>query len=119
MSFQKKSFYLFLGAWILLTTLALYNLSLQPSLPFTLQEGTDGISIGDTLTVSTKKTSYVPLIVDIDGIPATSIFDIEAILVGALVGSFIGFIIPKLHEVEPIAKHSSNRAFQVSFQFSF
>jgi membrane-associated phospholipid phosphatase len=41
------------------------------------------------------------------------------VLVGALVGSFIGFVIPKLHEVEPIAKHSSNRTFQVSFQFSF
>ena len=41
------------------------------------------------------------------------------VLVGALVGSFIGFVIPKLHEMEPMAKHSSNRAFQVSFQFSF
>jgi membrane-associated phospholipid phosphatase len=41
------------------------------------------------------------------------------VLVGALVGSFIGFVIPKLHEVEPIAKLGSNRAFQVSFQFSF
>lgn len=70
MSFHRKSFYLFLGALILLTALALFNLSLHPGLPFTLQKATDGISIGDTLAV----------IVDIDGIPATSIFDIEAIL---------------------------------------
>lgn len=86
MSFQKKSFYLFLGAWILLTALALYNLSLQPGLPFTPQEGTDGISIGDTLTVNTKKTSYVPLIVDIDGIPAASLYDIEAIIDSKKIG---------------------------------
>ena len=86
MSFQKKSFYLFLGAWILLTALALYNLSLQPGLPFTPQEGTDGISIGDTLTVNTKKTSYVPLIVGIDGIPAASLYDIEAIIDSKKIG---------------------------------
>jgi len=41
------------------------------------------------------------------------------VLVGALVGSIIGMVIPKLHEVESIAKHSSNGAFQVSFRFSF
>jgi membrane-associated phospholipid phosphatase len=41
------------------------------------------------------------------------------VLFGALVGSIIGIVIPKLHEAEPIAKHSSNRAFQFSFQFSF
>lgn len=41
------------------------------------------------------------------------------VIVGALVGSFIGFVIPKLHEVEPKANHISNRAFQISFQFSF
>jgi membrane-associated phospholipid phosphatase len=41
------------------------------------------------------------------------------VLVGALVGSFIGIVIPKLHKVESIAKHSSNRSFQISFQFSF
>ncbi len=41
------------------------------------------------------------------------------VLVGALVGSFIGVVIPKLHEVNPTNKNSSNRAFQISFQFSF
>jgi len=41
------------------------------------------------------------------------------VLVGAIVGSFIGIIIPKLHKIEPMATHSSNRAFQVSFQFYF
>lgn len=41
------------------------------------------------------------------------------VLVGALVGSIIGIVIPKLHEVEPITEQSSNRVFQISFQFSF
>jgi signal transduction histidine kinase len=77
---HRKSFYLFLGALILLTALSLYNLSLQPGLPLTLQKGTDGISIGDTSTNSTKKTSQVPVIDDIDGIPAASMYDIEAII---------------------------------------
>jgi membrane-associated phospholipid phosphatase len=41
------------------------------------------------------------------------------VLVGALVGSLIGIVIPKLHEVESITKNNSNRAFQVTFRFSF
>lgn len=41
------------------------------------------------------------------------------VLVGALVGSFVGIVIPELHKVEPLGKDRSNRAFQISFQFSF
>jgi membrane-associated phospholipid phosphatase len=41
------------------------------------------------------------------------------VIMGALVGSLIGIVIPKLHEVRSEANHSSNRAFQISFQFSF
>ena len=41
------------------------------------------------------------------------------VLVGALVGSLIGIVIPKLHKVEPSAGQSLNGTFQVSFQFYF
>lgn len=41
------------------------------------------------------------------------------VLVGAIVGSVIGFVIPKLHEVKPNTSHDSYRTFQVSFQLSF
>lgn len=41
------------------------------------------------------------------------------VLVGALVGSFLGFVIPRLHEVEPGTNHDFRRAFQVSFELSF
>lgn len=41
------------------------------------------------------------------------------VLVGALVGSFIGFVIPKLHEVHQNMSHDSRRAFRFSLQFSF
>lgn len=41
------------------------------------------------------------------------------VLVGALVGSFIGILIPKLHETKPLSSGGPHRAFQVSFQLSF
>lgn len=41
------------------------------------------------------------------------------VLVGALVGSFMGFVIPNLHKIERTEKQSSNMTFQVSFRFSF
>jgi len=41
------------------------------------------------------------------------------VLVGALVGSFIGFVIPKLHKIDPLGTQSSERTFRVSFRFSF
>ncbi len=41
------------------------------------------------------------------------------VLVGALVGSFLGFVIPSLHEVEHGTNHEFHGAFQVSFQLSF
>ena len=41
------------------------------------------------------------------------------VLVGALAGSFIGILIPKLHEVKPLSPNGSPRAIQVSFRFSF
>ncbi len=80
MRFHRKSYYLFLGALILFTALGLYNLSLHPGLPFTLQKGNDGISIADTPILSTNKTSQIPVIIDIDGIQAASRYDIEAII---------------------------------------
>lgn len=80
MLFRRKSFYLFLGALILLTALALYNLSFQPGLPFPLQKGDDGISIGETSILSKNKTTPTPVIIAVDGIRATSRYDIEAII---------------------------------------
>ena len=77
---HKKTFYLFLGALILLTALAQYNLSLQPSLPFSPKKVTGGMSMDNTLIGSAKKTSQNPLIIDIDGIPVTSKYDLEAII---------------------------------------
>ncbi len=41
------------------------------------------------------------------------------VLVGALVGSFVGFVIPKLHEVKSVPIHRSNGTFNISFQISF
>lgn len=41
------------------------------------------------------------------------------VLVGALVGSVIGFIIPRLHKAEPNSSHDSLGPFQVSFRISF
>ena len=41
------------------------------------------------------------------------------VIIGALVGSFVGFVIPKLHEVGTKSNLNSNRAFRISFQFSF
>ena len=41
------------------------------------------------------------------------------VLAGALVGSLIGIIIPRLHELDPTTNNSSQKAFRVSFRFSF
>ena len=87
MNFHRNSFYIFLSFLILLTALALYNLSFQPGLPLPLQKGTDGITIRETSISGEDSTSgQPPFIVAVDGIRAASRYDIEAIIDNRKIG---------------------------------
>jgi signal transduction histidine kinase len=83
---RSKAFYLFLGFLILLTALALYNLSFQPALPFHLQKGNDGLSLDKTLNLNKISTTRIPVIIAVDGIKATSRYDIESIIDSRKIG---------------------------------
>jgi signal transduction histidine kinase len=89
MKFRENYFFIILIIFIILSGIAVYNLSQRPALPFSLTSSEQGLSVSQDSSQNVSKIQTSPLVISINGIIVKTFQEVDEIIDRKKIGEHV------------------------------